>query len=586
MRVDFNLGDVAGVGPGWAGHGVGGLHVYLRARLFARQCEQIDGEVCPLDLVDRVFKCDVFGGGFQLFGRQGFAECNGFFGADLNGRSPGEQRTRAGAAKTVHPVGVAHQDAHFGNVDTETVNHELRQRGLNALAHRVDGGHHVDEAICANRHLDVFFQRIAAGPFEEGGDAQAAPFALGARRRRARAESVPVGQWQRLVHHMLELAGVVDLPHRVGVGHLLGVHKVAPAQFDAVNAGLARCFVHQALHDVDRLGAASAPVGPGRRGVGQHAAKVEVNGLDVVHAGLNPGADHQLDGNASAGGVGAHVGHAVEAQGENLAAGVERQLGLGVHVAPVYGGQKLLAAVGGPFDGSLGLHAAVRHGQVFRVHAGFHAEAAAHIANDGTHFFLRQAQAVADTVPLGGGHLAREADGEAAGCGVVFVEHGTRLDRQGVEALVGDVEFDDVFGHRKRGVGFCGAAVADFSRNVVVDRITQDWGVGGERIVHIHHHRQLLVVHHDGLCGVARLLQCFGHNRSHRLADEAHTLVRQGAARRVSHVFAVCALEAGRTGDGFDASGCHVGACGHHHHTRHGAGGAGINRADHRVRVR
>ena len=44
--------------------------------------------------------------------------------------------------------------------------------------------------------------------------------------------------------------------------------------------------------------------------------------------------------------------------------------------------------------------------------------------------------------------------------------------------------------------------------------------------------RQLLVVDHDRLGRVARLLARLGDHRGHRLADEAHDLVRQRAARR------------------------------------------------------
>ena len=125
-------------------------------------------------------------------------------------------------------------------------------------------------ACTVDRH--ALLEHVAAGPFQEGGDAQAAQLAARLRLRAARA-SKPLQSAcaRRLVHHLLELADVVGLAHRVLVRHLLGPDEVAPAQRDAVDAGLARRLVHQPLDDVDRLGPAGAAVGAGGRGVGEHA---------------------------------------------------------------------------------------------------------------------------------------------------------------------------------------------------------------------------------------------------------------------------------------------------------------------------
>jgi hypothetical protein len=59
----------------------------------------------------------------------------------------------------------------------EHVDHQLRQRGRDALPHLVDGGEHLDHAVGLDLHGDALFQHVAAGPFEEGGDAQAAQLA-------------------------------------------------------------------------------------------------------------------------------------------------------------------------------------------------------------------------------------------------------------------------------------------------------------------------------------------------------------------------------------------------------------------------
>ena len=125
---------------------------------------------------------------------------------------------------------------------------------------------------------DLLLEDIAAGPFEEGGDAAAAQLAARASTLAApRREAVPVGERQALVEDLLELAAVVGLRHRVRVRHLLGPDHVAAAQLGRVELHLARRRVHQPLDDVDRLGPAGAAIGAGRRGVGQHGGEVEVD---------------------------------------------------------------------------------------------------------------------------------------------------------------------------------------------------------------------------------------------------------------------------------------------------------------------
>ena len=172
------------------------------------------------------------------------------------------------------------------------------------------------------------------------------------RLRGARVEAGPVGQRQRLGLHRFELAAVVGLPHRVGVGHLLRADHVAPADLGRVQAQAARGRVHQPFDDVDRLGSAGAAVGAQRRGVGQHRLQLEVDGLDVVDAGRHPRADQQLDDHAGGRGIGADVGFGVHAQAEHAAVGVERQFGMAADVAAVAGGQEFLAALGHPLHRS------------------------------------------------------------------------------------------------------------------------------------------------------------------------------------------------------------------------------------------
>ena len=309
LAVNLDLGHVRGVGPRGARHGVGGVDINLLLFLFAGEGEEVDFQVGAFDAELRIGKAQVLDSHFQLFGRQRFRQFNGFFSTHLQRRTACEQRTRTGAAKTVDAIRVAHQDAYLVDVHAKGIDHELRQRRADALAHRVHSGHHVDKAVGFDGDGDAFFQRIAARPLQKGGDTQATHLAFGFGLRGACLKTAPVSQRQHLVHHMFKTATVVDLAHRVGVGHLLGLDEVAPTQLDAVNAGLACSFIHQAFDIVDRLGAARTTVRASGRGVGQHRLEVVVNHPDVIHAGLHPGANHQLNRHTRAGGVGTDVGH-------------------------------------------------------------------------------------------------------------------------------------------------------------------------------------------------------------------------------------------------------------------------------------
>src|SRR5262249_6885027 len=81
----------------------------------------------------------------------------------------------------------------------------------------------------------------------------AAPHAplLGA--RTPRGEALPVGEHQALVESLLEVSAVIDVAARRPVRHLRGANKIAPAQFDGVNAHLPCRLVDEALEHEARF---------------------------------------------------------------------------------------------------------------------------------------------------------------------------------------------------------------------------------------------------------------------------------------------------------------------------------------------
>ncbi len=227
----------------------------------------------------------------------------------------------------------------------------------------------------------------------------------------------------------------------------------------------ARGFVQQPLDVVDRFGPARAAVGAGRRGVGQHRLEMKVDRLDVVDAGQHPGADQQLDRDAGAGRISADVGQRVAAQREDAAVGIEREFHLRLDVAPVRGGREVFAALGRPFDRPLQVPGRMGHHHVFRIDAGLHAEAAAHVADRDADLFGLQPQRRADRRAHTGRHLRADADGEALGRGRCACllrldagQHRARLQRQRDHALVHQVERHAVRGAFER--SRCGRRVA------------------------------------------------------------------------------------------------------------------------------
>ena len=259
---------------------------------------------------------------------------------------------------------------------------------------------------------------------------------------------------------------------------------------------------------------------------------MKVNGLDVVHAGLHPGANQQLDSHPGAGGVGTHIGQRGQTQRQNFALLIQRQLGAALQVAPMKGGDELLAAIGHPLDRPLQRPRAIRSGNVLGINAGFHAETAAHIPHQHPYPLGRQAQHVTHRIAHATWHLRAHAYRQALRGVVKIGQHRAGFKAQGVQALVHDVQCHHMACCGKRGCGRFHAAVTCLAGDIVRGFGTHWGSAGRRRVSHVHDHRQLVVVHHHSFGGVAGLLQAQGNHRSYCLANKAHMLMRQHPAQR------------------------------------------------------
>ena len=410
-RVDLDFAHMAAIGPGGPADLGGRSQMHAAIGLALRQLTQAQADVGALDLKAPSLVGQVGARHFECFGGQLTRLRQAALRALFDRRATGEQGARTRAAKAVAAVGVAQHNAHLRHRHPKHIDHQLRQRGGDALAHGGHGAEHLDHPISGDGDGDVFFQGVAAGPLQKCGQPQAAPFAARLRSCFSLGKAIPLRQRQAFVHDVLKRTHVIGLAHGIFVGHLAGRNHVAPTQGHAVHADLARRLVHQALDVEDRLGPPRTSVRAHGGGVGHHRGEVKVYVLDVVHAGLHPRADHHLNGHTRGGRVGAHIGQSFNAQSQHLAVGGQGHLGLGFDVAPMAGAEKVFRALGHPLDRALQHMAAIGHHAVFGVHAGFHAKTAAHVAHQDPHVLPGQAQQVADQSAHTAGHLAAHAHG-------------------------------------------------------------------------------------------------------------------------------------------------------------------------------
>ena len=114
-----------------------------------------------------------------------------------------------------------------------------------------------------------------------------------ARLRLARLEAFEVGELQRQIHVLFELAAVVGEREPGLERHRAGRNVIAPAQFGRIDAQFVGGEIDHALDHVGRLGPAVAAIGPHRIGVGEHAGDVDVDRRRAVDAGERAGIEHE-----------------------------------------------------------------------------------------------------------------------------------------------------------------------------------------------------------------------------------------------------------------------------------------------------
>ena len=387
---------------------------------------------------------------------------------------------------------------------------DLRERRLVALAVAVRAGEDGDGAGRVDAHLAGLEQagpraeragdvrrRDAAG-LDVAGVAEAALLALGLRRRLARLEAGDVGHLDRLVEVGRVVADVVGQADRRRVRE--AGDEVLPPDLRRVHLHLARRLLDDALDHVGRLGPAGAAVGIDRRGVREHRLDLGVDRRRLVLAGEQGRVEDRRHRRREGREVGAHVRDRLDAQREEVALRVHRQLGVGDVVAAVRVGQERLAAVGGPLDRPADPLARPDQGDVLGVQEDLRAEAAADVGRDHPHLRFRQAEHEgAHQQPLDVRVLVGDVERVARVVLVVDGVGGARLHRVRDQPVVDDVELGDVRRLGERGVDRGLVAVAPVVAGVVGDLVVHRRPLDARGLGDVDHRRQLLVVDLDQL---------------------------------------------------------------------------------------
>ena len=336
VGIKLDLGDVTAIGEGARHAGEDELSVECGDAAIG-QGDAVTHPVSEVHDADRAVRAndgeaaaaefDIGGCCFQHMGGDVRALLDDLLrGGDdgVAGLHDGTAAARATAGDELVAVALHQTDALEGNA--ELIGQHLGEGGGVALAVIERAG---DDGHGAVR-LEAYAAHLGAGrrgDFEILADAAATNLAARGTFGLAGGKSVPIGGDQCVIEDRGEVAAVIDHGGGRGVGHLVGRDVVAATQLYLVDAHLARGGVDQALHVVVAFGAAGAAIGANGRGVGHHAARGDLDQRRAIDA---DGVLHRVHRRRNGGAVGEHgakIGPAGDAQREEDAVLVQRQLG-------------------------------------------------------------------------------------------------------------------------------------------------------------------------------------------------------------------------------------------------------------------
>src|SRR5262249_35698193 len=148
-----------------------------------------------------------------------------------------------------------------------------------------------------------------------------------------------------------EIAAIVIEPaERRLIGKLRLRNEILAAELDAVDPELTRRVLDEPLDDVDRLGPAGAAIGRGRGLVREGHRQMRIARGDIVDADQRAEAAEGREEITIGRKISADIADEMDADAEELAVLVERELGIGDDIAAMLVREQHLAALAAPFD--------------------------------------------------------------------------------------------------------------------------------------------------------------------------------------------------------------------------------------------
>ena len=251
------------------------------------------------------------------------------------------------------------------------------------------------------------------------------------------------------------------------------------------------------------------------------------------------------------------------------------------------GGEEILHPRRRPFHRAAEQLRRIGDDGVLRIGTGLHPEPAADIADQDAHLLGRQVQHLgADLVARAGRRLGAHRHRDAVGPGIVGGDHHPRLHRDRRQALVDDVERDDMRRGGEGGIGHGAVAVLRLRHDIAGGsrpHLRRAWrGGGGGR----GHRGHFLVVDDHRLGAVTGRAHGLADHGDHGFAGEIRLAHRQHRPWRRGERRAVRSLEGQRDAEPPEAGGFEVGAGQHRQHAGDGLGLRRVDRHDARMRMR
>ena len=413
----------------------------------------------------------------------------------------------------------------LAGIDPETVAEQLFVHRFVplALGDRAGQQGHGAAAVEANFRR---FEPARRGALDRVRDAEAAQSALSARLRSTLLEPREIGEVERHVEALFELAAIISERETGFERHRVGRDHVAPAQFDRVDAEFVGGEIDHPLDDVCRLRAAIPAIGP-------HRVRVAVDGCYIGvyrRRAIDPGQSSEIGDKGVGTGlrIGADGRDRAHPQTEKTAVGIERQLGLGDVVAGLGVAEKRLGARARPFDRPPSELRGEQHQRHLVVDRRLHAEAAADVAGHHAHLVFRYLEDLPRQFrAIGVGALQGRVDRVVVCGNVIVADAAARLHCRCGNPV--DVEFvsDDMRGASEGGVGRRLVTFEIDKRNIVGTVVPDPRRAGIERARCRHDRRQRLVFDRDHFRRVSCLMGAFGNDKSDVIPDPADPILDQ-----------------------------------------------------------